>query len=53
MVQMLLALLALLALASLLRRYDFLPASDQPVNVAPMMILHPREPILQGFRRRN
>jgi cytochrome P450 len=43
----------LLVLASLLRRYDFVPASDQTVNVAPMMILHPREPILMHVRRRR
>jgi cytochrome P450 len=35
----------------LIRRYDFELVSDAPVDISPMMILHPKDPIEMRVRR--
>jgi cytochrome P450 len=39
----------LLIVATLVRRYDFRPASDVPVGIQPMMLLRPRGPVALRF----
>ena len=41
----------LLILSVLIRRYDFELISDDPVDVSPMMILHPKSAIEMRVRR--
>ena len=40
----------LLIVATLVRRYDFRPASDDPVGIRPMMLLRPRGAVAMHFR---
>jgi cytochrome P450 len=40
----------LLIVATFVRRYDFQPASNTPVDIQPMMLLRPRGPVALRFR---
>jgi len=43
----------LMIIATIVRRYDFAPVSDDPVRKRPMMLLRPDGPVLMRFRLRG